>query len=83
MDPKVGHLLISVYGQSYCQLYIFIAAFAYLQTKERNNAPHTPRVILLGPTGAGKREQASLLCSKYHLVHGKEIFHLPSCFDFY
>eukprot|EP00111_Clytia_hemisphaerica_P004674 TCONS_00013423-protein len=42
---------------------------AYLQSKERNNAPHTPRVVLLGPTGAGKREQASLLCSKYHLVH--------------
>jgi len=44
-------------------------SLTYLSTKNRDNAPHTPRVILLGPTGSGKREQASLLCSKYQLVH--------------
>ena len=50
---------------------VFFQALTYLSTKNRDNAPHTPRVILLGPTGSGKREQASLLCSKYQLVHGK------------
>ena len=39
--------------------------------KERDSAPHTPRVILLGPPGSGKSVQASLLCSKYQLIHGK------------
>ena len=39
----------------------------------RNNAPHTPRLILLGPTGCGKSVQAELLASKYGFVNGKRI----------
>lgn len=60
------------------------SALSYLATKERNNAPHTPRVLLLGPPGSGKSVQASLLSSKYELVHGKvhEPFHLVQ-FIFY
>lgn len=48
----------------------------------RDSAPHTPRLILLGPTGCGKSVQAELLASKYGLVNGKlfmskhEIFNL-------
>ena len=41
--------------------------------KQRNNAPHTPRVLLLGPTGSGKSVQAALLASKYQLVNGKTV----------
>ena len=36
-------------------------------------APHTPRVVLLGPTGSGKSKQASLLASKYGLVDGESL----------
>jgi len=39
--------------------------------KHRDDAPHTPRVILLGPTGCGKSVQAELLASKYGLINGK------------
>lgn len=42
---------------------------SFLSMNSRDNAPHTPRIILLGPPGSGKSEQASLLCSKYQLVH--------------
>jgi len=42
-----------------------------LSTKKRDNAPHTPRIVLLGPPGSGKSEQASLISNKYDLVHGK------------
>jgi len=42
---------------------------AYLRTKKRTVAPHTPRVVLIGPTGCGKSVQASLLASKYQLIN--------------
>lgn len=41
-----------------------------MSTKKRDNAPHTPRVVLLGPPGSGKSEQGSLISDKYDLVHG-------------
>lgn len=44
--------------------------------KGRDNAPHTPRVILLGPPGSGKSVQASLLSSKYELVHGMFLLYI-------
>ncbi|XP_065830261.1 adenylate kinase 8-like [Oscarella lobularis] len=40
----------------------------FLCSSSRSMAPHTPRVVLLGPTGSGKSKQASLLASKYGLV---------------
>ena len=43
----------------------------YLTVMKRSPAPHTPRVILLGPTGAGKAVQAALIASKYNLIDGK------------
>ncbi len=43
----------------------------YLCTMCRSNAPFTPRVILLGPTGSGKSLQAAQLARKYRLVDSK------------
>ncbi|GFR93133.1 adenylate kinase 8-like [Elysia marginata] len=42
--------------------------FSFLCSQPRSNAPHTPRVILLGATGSGKNVQAALLANKYNLV---------------
>ncbi|ESO95118.1 hypothetical protein LOTGIDRAFT_188991 [Lottia gigantea] len=41
---------------------------SFIESQRRSNTPHTPRVILLGPTGSGRAVQASLLASKYNLV---------------
>ncbi len=48
-----------------------IAVLTFLSKKPRSAAPHTPRVIILGPTGSGKSVQAALLASKYNIVHGQ------------
>jgi len=37
----------------------------------RSAAPHTPRVILIGPRGSGKSTQGTLIAQKYNLVNGK------------
>lgn len=48
-----------------------VVVLSYLKMNHRDQAPHTPRVIFLGPTGCGKSVQAELLASKYGLVNGK------------
>nr|KAF6482993.1 adenylate kinase 8 [Rousettus aegyptiacus] len=48
---------------------VFYQALTYVQTSHRSNAPFTPRVLLLGPMGSGKRLQAALLAQKYGLVN--------------
>lgn len=48
---------------------VFSQVLSYLKMKHRDSAPHTPRVILLGPTGCGKSVQAELLASKYGLIN--------------
>ncbi|KAM7451132.1 Adenylate kinase 8 [Porites harrisoni] len=48
---------------------VFSQVMAYLKMNHRDSAPHTPRLILLGPTGCGKSVQAELLASKYGLVN--------------
>ena len=54
------------------QIVLFLClVLAYLKTNLRENAPHTPRVILLGPTGCGKSVQGELLSSKYGIINGK------------
>ena len=47
------------------------AVVGFLSMRHRSAAPHTPRVLLLGPTGAGKSVQAAMLADKYRLVDGK------------
>lgn len=41
---------------------------SFLLTEAWTAAPHTPRVVLLGPTGSGKSLQAANLARKYNLV---------------
>ena len=41
---------------------------SFLCSVSRSAAPHTPRVVLIGPTGSGKGLQATQLARKYHLV---------------
>lgn len=48
---------------------VFSQVLSYLKMNHRNHAPHTPRLILLGPTGCGKSVQAELLASKYGFVN--------------
>ena len=51
--------------------YVFFPVYTYLSSQPRSNAPHTPRIVLLGATGSGKGVQASLLANKYNIVNGK------------
>ncbi|KAL5012337.1 hypothetical protein ScPMuIL_010888 [Solemya velum] len=47
---------------------VFAQVHTYLCSQPRSNAPHTPRIVLLGPTGSGKGVQAALLANKYNIV---------------
>lgn len=48
---------------------VFSQVYSYLCAQPRSNAPHTPRIVLLGPTGSGKGVQAALLANKYNIVN--------------
>ncbi|XP_067937862.1 adenylate kinase 8-like isoform X2 [Watersipora subatra] len=48
---------------------VFSQAVAYISQDARSQAPNTPRVLLLGPTGAGKAVQAALIASKYNVIN--------------
>lgn len=48
---------------------VFSQVYTFLSGQSRSNAPHTPRIVLLGPTGSGKGVQASLLANKYNIVN--------------
>ena len=49
---------------------ILVIVLNFLCTKPKSNAPFTPRIVLLGPTGSGKSTQAELLSKKYQLING-------------
>ena len=61
----------------------FSPVYTYLSSQPRSNAPHTPRIVLLGATGSGKGVQASLLANKYNIVNGKNqitsYLYIPLC----
>nr|CAB3220769.1 AK58 radial spoke protein [Phallusia mammillata] len=40
----------------------------FVNTQMRSEAPHTPRIVLIGPTGSGKSTMAQKLAEKYKLV---------------
>ncbi|XP_072559829.1 adenylate kinase 8 isoform X2 [Paramormyrops kingsleyae] len=48
---------------------VFAQALSYIQRRPRPPAPYTPRVLLFGPPGSGKRLQAELISQKYNLVN--------------
>lgn len=48
-----------------------VLALTYVQSGHRCNAPFTPKVLLCGPLGSGKKLQAALLAQKYGLVDSK------------
>ena len=59
----------------YCMIVIVFLGLldivlVFMTTRLRSVAPHTPRVVLLGPPGAGKSWQAARLAEKYRLVDG-------------
>lgn len=48
---------------------VFAQVFTFLCSRPRSLAPHTPRIVLLGPTGSGKNVQAALVADKYNIVN--------------
>ncbi|XP_066510718.1 adenylate kinase 8-like [Hoplias malabaricus] len=48
---------------------VFAQVLTYILSRHHSAAPHTPRIILLGPPGSGKKLQARLLSDKYNLVN--------------
>uniref|UniRef100_A0AAR2KXG7 Nucleoside-diphosphate kinase n=1 Tax=Pygocentrus nattereri TaxID=42514 RepID=A0AAR2KXG7_PYGNA len=47
---------------------VFAQVLTYVMSRHRSAAPHTPRIILLGPPGSGKSLQARLIAKKYDIV---------------
>lgn len=41
----------------------------YVSRPARSHAPITPRILLIGPYGSGRRTQASALAKKYDIVN--------------
>ncbi|KAK2170983.1 hypothetical protein NP493_1119g00051 [Ridgeia piscesae] len=48
---------------------VFSEVMSFVSSSPRTFAPHTPRIVLLGPTGSGKAVHAALLASKYNIVN--------------
>ncbi|ESO85978.1 hypothetical protein LOTGIDRAFT_195378 [Lottia gigantea] len=48
---------------------VFAQVLTFICSQARSPTPHTPRIVLLGPSGSGKAVQAALLASKYNLVN--------------
>ena len=41
----------------------------FVSRPARSHAPITPRILLIGPTGSGRRTQAQALANKYDIVN--------------
>lgn len=48
---------------------VFSHVMTFVCQQPRSAAPHTPRIILIGPRGSGRGTQAELLANKYRLVN--------------
>lgn len=42
----------------------------FVSRNARSYAPTTPRILLIGPYGSGRRTQANALSKKYDIVNG-------------
>ena len=64
------HLLLYTHTHTHTHIKrILPIVHNFLCTLPRSAAPHTPRVLLLGPTGSGKSLQAAQLARQYRLVN--------------
>jgi adenylate kinase len=48
---------------------VLAQTMTFINAQQRSVAPHTPRIILIGPTGCGKKTMANRLAAKYKLVN--------------
>jgi adenylate kinase len=48
---------------------VFNQILEFVSRASRFNMPITPRIVLVGPAGSGKRTQATALAKKYDIVH--------------
>ncbi|CAF3834049.1 unnamed protein product [Adineta steineri] len=46
---------------------VFTQVYSYVIRKPRSVAPHTPRIIILGPTGSGRKTVAIQISKKYDI----------------
>jgi hypothetical protein len=53
---------------------VCVSVMTYVCQQPRSAAPHTPRVILIGPPGCGRSTMAATVAAKYRLVNGQ--FHI-------
>lgn len=65
--PSYPKILKTISSDQPC-VDVFYQALTYVQSGHRCNAPFTPKVLLCGPLGSGKKLQAALLAQKYGLV---------------
>ncbi|XP_038961149.1 adenylate kinase 8 isoform X2 [Rattus norvegicus] len=66
--PSYPKILKTISSDQPC-VDVFYQALTYVQSGHRCNAPFTPKVLLCGPMGCGKKLQAALLSQKYGLVN--------------
>ncbi len=51
---------------------VFTQIYAYIIKKSRSIAPFTPRIVILGPTGSGRKTIAMEISRKYDIPIGKK-----------
>ena len=50
---------------------IFTQIYTYTNKKPRSVAPRTPRIVIIGPTGSGRKTLAMQISRKYDIPIGK------------
>jgi adenylate kinase len=51
---------------------LFTQVDSYVSKKPRSVAPRSPRIVIIGPTGSGRKTVAMQLSKKYDIPIGKE-----------
>ncbi|KAL0978957.1 hypothetical protein UPYG_G00178470 [Umbra pygmaea] len=49
--------------------HVFDQVLSFILSRHRSVAPHTPRILLFGPPGSGKSQQAKRISEKYKIVN--------------
>ncbi len=52
---------------------IFNQAYSFTSKKARSIAPRTPRIVILGPTGSGRKTVAKQISQKYDIPIGNRL----------